>query len=281
MIVVGAVLLPLLIGTVGFKIRTLLSYRGGDVVGVYASEVRAQQAALEHAKREANTHLNALALKMGQMQAQVLRVNALGQRLTRMAGLDPREFNFEADVAQGGPEQNHTLPGWGAMASLEQLWSDISSSQARLQALESLMLDRKLSQAVTPSGWPARGGYLSSKFGSRVDPFTGQPAYHAGVDIAASLGSPVRAAADGVVSFAGERANYGLLVEINHGAGLITRYGHISSLIAKMGDKVTRGDTVALMGSSGRSTGPHLHFEVVKDGQSVNPVAYLKQVRAN
>jgi murein DD-endopeptidase MepM/ murein hydrolase activator NlpD len=275
---VGGLLLPVFLGALTFRIHDLLSRhaRTDDQLAQYATELKVQARAIDVAKEEAATHLNALARRLGQMQAQVLRLNALGGRLTHMAGLDAREFNFDAEVAQGGPE---SMRGSGVMevtGSLQRLAQDVIASEARLNALETLLLDRRLTDAVTPAGWPAEGGFVSSGFGHRADPFTGQIAFHEGVDIASRFGSPIRAMADGVVSFAGDKPQYGKTVEVTHGQGLATRYAHTLSLLAKVGDKVQRGDAIALVGSSGRSTGPHVHFEVLRDDKVVNPSRYLR-----
>lgn len=277
-ILVGAVLMPVLLGVLTFRIHALLVKHGGssDQIAVYAKELAQQSRAIEQAKAEAATHLNALARRMGQMQAQVLRLNALGGRLTGMAGLDAREFNFDAEVAQGGPEAGAAGGVVEVTANLARLAQEVQASEARLKALETLLLDRRLTDAVTPGGWPADGGFVSSAFGHRADPFTGRIAFHEGVDIASRLGSPIRAMADGVVSFAGEKAQYGRTIEVTHGRGLVTRYAHTLSLLVKVGEKVERGDAIALVGSSGRSTGPHIHFEVLKDGRQVNPTRYLR-----
>jgi murein DD-endopeptidase MepM/ murein hydrolase activator NlpD len=266
-----------LLGVLTFKIEALLEKHASpdDRLTVYAKELAEQSRAIERAKIEAGTHLNALARRLGQMQAQVLRLNALGGRLSHMAGLDSREFNFDAEVAQGGPETAALSGTLEVSASLARLANDVNASEARLKALETLLLDRRLTDAVTPAGWPAQGGFVSSGFGQRADPFTGNIAFHEGVDIASRLGSPIHAMADGVVSFAGEKPQYGRIVEITHGRGLTTRYAHTLSLLVKVGDKVNRGDTIALVGSSGRSTGPHVHFEVLKEGHAVNPAGYL------
>lgn len=277
-LLVGGVFLPVLFGVLTYKIQLLLEPQGAaeERVRHYARELALQERAIEQAKQEAATHLNALARRMGQLQAQVLRLNALGGRLTRMAGLDPREFNFDADVAQGGPEGTSVGGMIEVTAGLKRLSEEAKASEARLKALETLLLDRRLSDAVTPGGWPAEGGFVSSGFGHRADPFTGQVAFHEGVDIASRLGSPIRAMADGVVSFAGERPQYGRTVELTHSSGLVTRYAHTLAIHVKVGDKVHRGDTIALVGSTGRSTGPHLHVEVLKDGHQVNPAKYLR-----
>ncbi len=277
-LLIGGLVLPILLGVLTYRIQELLLRHGGaeDKVALYAKELALQARAIETAKAEAATHLNALARRMGQLQAQVLRLNALGGRLTQMAGLDAREFNFDTDVAQGGPESASAEGVMEVTGSLKRLSEEIQGSEARLKALETLLLDRRLSDAVTPGGWPAEGGFVSSGFGHRADPFTGQIAFHEGVDIASRLGSPIHAMADGVVSFVGEKPQYGRTVEITHGRGLVTRYGHTLSFLVKVGDKVNRGDAIALVGSSGRSTGPHVHFEVLRDGRQVNPTGYLR-----
>jgi murein DD-endopeptidase MepM/ murein hydrolase activator NlpD len=277
-VLVGGVLLPILLGFVSFRIHELITRHSApeDRIAAYSKELAQQKRSLEMAKREASTHLNALTRRMGQLQAQVLRLNGLGSRLTRMAGLDRREFNFDVDVAQGGPETGGSGGSIEVAESLEKLSAEIIASEARLKALETLLLHRRLTDAVTPTGWPAEGGFVSSNFGHRADPFTGRVAFHEGVDIAAKMGSPILAMADGVVQHTGDKANYGRVVEINHGNGLVTRYGHALSLLVKEGDTVKRGDAIALVGSSGRSTGPHVHLEVLKDGRPVNPSKYLR-----
>jgi murein DD-endopeptidase MepM/ murein hydrolase activator NlpD len=280
-LIIGGLLLPLFFGILTFKIQALIEKHASpdDRLAIYAKELAEQSRAIERAKREAATHLNALARRMGQLQAQVLRLNALGGRLSHMAGLDTREFNFDAEVAQGGPESGSLGAVMEVTGSLKRLSGEINTSEARLKALETLLLDRRLTDAVTPAGWPAEGGFVSSGFGTRADPFTGALAFHEGVDIASRLGSPIHAMADGVVSFAGEKPQYGRTIEITHGRGLTTRYAHTLSLLVKVGDKVNRGDAIALVGSSGRSTGPHVHFEVLRDERAVNPGRYLRAAR--
>ncbi len=276
------VALPVLLGIIAYHAQDLLSdYSTDSQLAAQRRELAAQRIAVTEAKRNAETHLNALALRLGQLQAQVLRLNALGSRLTRMAGLDAREFNFSAEAAMGGPEKaiatsNPPEP----MSSLDQLAREIERHQERLAALENLLLDRKLNAAVTPSGWPVEGGWISSGFGQRADPFNGHQSVHEGVDIASHMGSPVLAVGDGVVSHSGERAGYGMLVEVTHESGLITRYAHTSATLVKVGDRVKKGQSIALVGTSGRSTGPHLHFEVVRNGSPVNPMRYLQQASA-
>jgi len=282
MVVVGMMGLPLFIGALTYftiDVYQRTSGRHADVL-LQRQALAAQKVAIEKARDEAATHLNALALKLGQLQAQVLRLNALGSRLTRMAGIDQREFNFDAAVAQGGPETATAgVPATELFDSLAALANDVDRQQERLAALESLLLDKKLNAQVTPAGWPAEGGWVSSGFGLRADPFNGRRAYHEGVDIAARLNSPIHATGDGVVTWAAEKAGYGKMVEVTHAQGLATRYAHTAEILVKVGDKVTRGQVIARVGSSGRSTGPHVHFEVRRNGQATNPLAFLSGPR--
>jgi murein DD-endopeptidase MepM/ murein hydrolase activator NlpD len=200
-----------------------------------------------------------------------------------MAGLDSREFDFSTLPAMGGPERLGTEPAGSASVAkgLDSLSEELDRSQSRLIALESLLLDRKLNAAVTPSAWPTDGGWISSGFGERMDPFTGHQTIHEGVDIAARFGSPIYATGDGVVSWAGDKAGYGLAVEITHESGLVTRYAHASATLVKVGDRVTKGQQIAQVGTTGRSTGPHLHFEVLSNDRAVNPARFLSQASAS
>lgn len=279
-VMVGLVLLPVIVGVLAYKLTNFYERQNGDpAVSAYRQELMQSRTALRNTREEATRHLNALALKLGSLQAQVLRLNALGSRLTRMAGLDRREFNFDSLPGVGGPEKTVVAAAAPVVPditrNMEVLAHELDRSQARLMALEGLMLDRQLTAAVTPAGWPVEGGWVSSSFGERADPFTGHQSIHEGVDIAARFGGPVFAMGDGVISFAGEKSGYGAMVEITHESGLITRYAHTSAALVKEGDKVARGQTIAKVGTTGRSTGPHLHFEVVRNDRPVNPIAYL------
>lgn len=280
-ILVGVILLPAVIGVAAYRIMELRDRHYGDpAVLAYRQELSQSRTALTKTREEAVRHLNALALRLGALQAQVLRLNALGGRLIRMAGLDAREFNFDSLPAMGGPEKAAALQASSpdVVMSMESLARELDRSQARLTALESLLLDRKLNAAVTPSAWPVDGGWVSSGFGVRMDPFTGHQSIHEGVDIAARFGGPIYATGDGLVSWVGDKSGYGETVEVTHESGLITRYAHLSAAIVKVGDRVGKGQQIARVGTTGRSTGPHLHFEVVRNGQSVNPTSYLRQV---
>ena len=279
MAVAGLVVLPLVVGQAFYRIHDRLRGDTGPaaaVVAVHQQELVAQRAAIATARANTETHVNALAQRLGQLQAQMWRLNALGSQLTRMAGLDKNEFDFTREPAMGGPAPRPIIEPVAPtlFPALDALDTRLAGQAERLQALETLLLNRQLEAAVTPSGWPVQGGWISSGFGWRVDPFTGRRALHEGVDIASRLDSSIHAMGDGVVSHAGPKAGYGLLVEITHG-NIVTRYAHAKSVLVKVGDRVNRGHPLATVGTSGRSTGPHLHLEVLRQGKFVNPGPYL------
>ncbi len=245
------------------------------------AEIAAQQASVEHLQSESREHLNALALRVGELNAGVIRLNALGKRLTRMAGLQDGEFDFDNPPAMGGAEEPVFTSVAGQLgdlvADLKSLDSNLYMQEQQLDVLEDLMLNRNLHKRVYPQGRPVRAGWMSSRFGRRSDPFTGKMAFHRGVDFAGKIGSDVIAVAAGVVTWAGDRYGYGKMIEINHGNGYVTRYAHQQKLLVAVGDNVQPGQVIGLMGSSGRSTGPHLHFEVWHLGRPVDPLRYIQQ----
>ncbi len=272
-------LLPALVGVLAYRMHALLTETPKDPAYLlnhyrYFSD---EYVAVETARREASAQFDVLAQRLGHLQAHIMRLNALGSRLTRIAGLDRREFDFSTQPALGGPhtpDANLTVPD--LLKSLEQLSADIESRRQRLQALETVMVNRNVIAQGSPLGWPVDGGWVSSGFGQRTDPFTGRVAFHSGVDIAGKRGGAIRSMGIGVVTFVGEKDGYGLTVEVNHGNGEITRYAHAQAILAKVGDRVNKGDPIALVGSSGRSTGPHLHIEVLRNGRMVDPRTYLR-----
>lgn len=243
----------------------------------------AQQQALERAKRLQQAQLDALALRVSQIQAQVMRIEGLGQRLVKLAKLDEAEFSFGSEPGQGGPapatamDVDFTAPDF--MEDLEQLSSRLKDRERQLIVLEDVLESNGPGGHGHPSGLPVTDGWLSSYFGIRNDPFTGRRARHEGVDFAGKLGSPVVAVAAGVVTWSGPRSGYGNLVEIDHGKGFVTRYGHNQRNLVHVGQAVRKGQQVARMGSSGRSTGPHVHFEVLRNGLPVNPLHYMTAAR--
>jgi len=241
-----------------------------------------QKQDLAQMRDEAQNHLNALAVRMGQMQAQMLRVEALGQHVAQKAKLGGSEFDFAQLPAQGGPADTadtEPLSSLDIMKALDELALQIDDRQRQLEVMEQLVSQRELKQAVSPTGRPIGEGWLSSYYGKRTDPFSGRQEMHKGMDFAGKMGSDVLATAAGVVTWAGKRYGYGQLVEINHGNDLVTRYGHAQEILVKVGERVEPGQKIALMGSSGRSTGPHVHYEVLKNGKQVNPTKYVRASR--
>jgi murein DD-endopeptidase MepM/ murein hydrolase activator NlpD len=238
----------------------------------------AQQAEVAALKSQLQDRVDALAMRLGVMNAHVIRLNALGKRLTLMAHINSSEFDFDEDPPQGGSESDGIGRGTQVpdlTLMIDDLSRRIDSRSGQFSALENVILGRQLSQEIKPSGRPVREGYISSYFGERMDPFNGEDAFHKGVDFAGAAGADVLAVASGIVTWAGPREGYGNLVELNHGNGYVTRYAHGARTLVTVGDQVERGQAVAVVGSSGRSTGPHLHFEVLKDGRQIDPMAFV------
>ena len=253
----------------------------GNIHGL-EQQVGDQDARVAGIKRDAQRDLDALAVKLGQLQAQSIRLNALGERLTQVGKLDDGEFNFDDEPGQGGPEVTTETSAYALPASLDksidQLSGQFDVQQAQLEALRDMLTDRNIESSLRPTGMPVNG-YISSYFGGRPDPFSGHGARHTGIDIATPTGTPVTAVAEGMVTFAGQRNGYGDVIEIDHGNGYMTRYAHNSALVAHAGQRVRVGDTIARAGSTGRSTGSHVHFEVWYNDRVVNPLAYVRSHR--
>ncbi len=240
------------------------------------AKVAQQQTELAQAQRASQAQVNALAARLGELQAQATRLNALGERLTQMGKLKDGEFDFDEPVGVGGGDEPvNDMPVQSLKQDLGQLEQQFSASGQQLNVLASLMFDHQLEQNSVPSRMPIRNTYITSGFGGRADPFDGGSAFHKGVDFHANVGDPVMSVADGVVSYAGVRGGYGNVVEVDHGNGYVTRYAHNSRLVVRVGDLVRAGQQVAKAGSSGRSTGAHVHFEVWADGRVVNTRKFL------
>ena len=240
------------------------------------SVLETQKAEIADLRQQLQLRVDAMAMRLGEMNAHVVRLDALGRRLAEMADISSREFDFDHDPPAGGPESEGVsaqIPDLTGM--LNKLEANVDERETQLSALENIILARELKKEIHPEGRPVANGFISSYFGERSDPFDGREAFHKGVDFAGALGSEVVAVAAGVVTWAGERSGYGKTVEINHGDGYVTRYAHNERMLVHVGETVKRGQPVALMGSSGRSTGPHVHFEVVRNGHQVNPLSYI------
>jgi len=277
-IALGAIALVLAVafGT-GYLARGANGAALGEITRLQA-EMAQQQVALNVAREDAQREVNAIAARVGELQAQANRLNALGDRLTRVGKLKDGEFNFNELPGQGGSESASDVPSGDLLSSLDALQSQFSRSGRQLSVIESLLFDQDLDNKGMPAGMPAPG-YISSGYGGRADPFGRGRAHHMGIDIDANTGDPITAAAEGVVSFSGVRNGYGNVVEIDHGNGYKTLYAHNSSNLVRAGDVVRAGQLIGKVGSTGRSTGSHLHFEVMLNGRQVNPRQYLDKAR--
>jgi murein DD-endopeptidase MepM/ murein hydrolase activator NlpD len=236
-----------------------------------------QQSGITRLREASLSGLDALTLRLGRMQAQMLRLDTLGARLVTLADLDASEFDFDIAPPVGGP-QAVTAPATTVadfLGLLEELDASVTDREEKLEVLEQLLLERHLNERIIPSGRAVEKGLLSSKYGKRIDPFTGRQEQHKGIDVAAREGADILAVGDGVVTWSGERSGYGNLVEIDHGNGYVTRYGHSKQRLVEVGDTVRKGQVIALMGSTGRSTGPHVHIEVLHNNKHVDPAKYL------
>jgi murein DD-endopeptidase MepM/ murein hydrolase activator NlpD len=245
----------------------------------YARAIAQQKSDLQAARGQIDGKVDAIAARVGSLNAQLIRLDALGRRLTDLAGLNRGEFDFERAPPAGGPEGSEMQGGSVQVPELtnvlDTLEEQINDREQQLLALETLMASRELGQRIMPGGLPLIGGWISSHFGYRTDPFTGRGAFHAGVDFAGPPGSRVVAVGPGVVSYAGWKHGYGYTVEITHPTGYMTRYGHNSRNLVRVGQSVQKNDAIAVIGSTGRSTGTHVHFEVLRDGNVLNPNKYL------
>ncbi|NIR97001.1 MAG: M23 family metallopeptidase, partial [Gammaproteobacteria bacterium] len=234
-------------------------------------EVAEQRRDLQAGRRVAERKVRALSLKMSEMQARLVRLDALGERLTRMAELDDGEFDFSQVPAQGGPERpGESVPAPGLEQVFSALDARLRNREQQLGVLESLLESRRLDQRRSLAGRPVESGWISSSFGLRTDPFTGHKSWHKGLDFASRAGASVLATGAGVVTWSGRESGYGNMVEIDHGDGFVTRYAHNQENRVDVGQLVQRGQVIAAMGSTGRATGPHLHFEVYKNGRAVD-----------
>ncbi|MGC8121599.1 M23 family metallopeptidase [Marinobacter sp. VGCF2001] len=252
-----------------------------ELVAEWKAKLESQQAEVARVREDVEDQIDALTLRLGQIQGRLLRLDALGQRFVESGMVTSDEFNFDKPAAVGGPEED-TLPGDSYTAPeltdmINQLERQINDREKQLRLLDKVASRKKLEDELYVQGRPITWGWLSSKYGYRSDPFTGKRTWHAGVDLAGKEGSDIIAVAAGVVTWASERYGYGNLVAIDHGDGLVTRYAHAKTIKVNVGDVVQKGQVVALMGSTGRSTGPHVHFEVIRNGKSENPVKYIQR----
>ena len=238
-------------------------------------DVVEQKVLIHQARQSAESELDALAARLGVMQANIIRINALGQRLVKVSKLDSKEFNFKNAPSYGGPVEKDSVAQIDFANVIANLDQQLSSREDQLDVLEDVIMNSQLRSESKPRGRPIVKGWTSSYYGKRTDPFSGKLAMHKGMDFAGKEGSEIIAVANGVVTWAGDRYGYGHLVEINHGNGYTTRYGHNAKLLVEVGDSVEKGQAISQMGSTGRSTGPHVHFEVLKNDRQINPAKFV------
>jgi murein DD-endopeptidase MepM/ murein hydrolase activator NlpD len=248
------------------------------LIDEWQADVHRQQLQLSHIRQEADANIDALSSRIGLLQAHVMRLDALGRKLVHMASIDKAEFDFDLTPALGGPEAitNKGMEPDELSQAIEQLSFELENRENQLVVLENLVLDENLQKEVQPSGRPITKGWISSYYGMRTHPLSGRREMHKGIDFAGKLGGSVIAVAKGVVTYAGKRYGYGNVIDIAHGNGYTTRYAHNSRLLVSVGDTVEKGFQIAEIGSSGRSTGPHVHFEVIKNGREINPVRFIR-----
>lgn len=281
MAMVGLCLLPFVCGFGGYALAvSMLPASTADHVQELKVALASQKQAITDVKGEAQRKVDALSIRVAQLQARLMRLDALGERVAEVAKFDKEEFNFDLAPALGGIS-NDDFSGRPQLtsfeASLAALEISVENREQQLGVISQLLKDRDLSAQIKVEGWPVEKGWISSTYGSRNDPFTGKVSAHYGVDFASKMGSPVKSVAAGVVTWSGYRDGYGLTVEVNHGSGYMTRYAHNSENEVKIGQLVKKDEPIAKVGSSGRSTGPHLHFEVFKNGRHVDPASYIRR----
>lgn len=239
------------------------------------------RALVQSGSADSRDQLKAMTARMVEMQARLIRLDALGEHLAESANLNTEEFDFKKKPPMGGPlTQELTVLGDrpAVMTRLQELSAEIDQKEAQLEAIDSLLSGRRSQPKSYLANMPVRSGYVTSTYGYRSDPFTGRTAFHGGIDFAGPEGTHVYAVAPGIVTWAGEKTGYGNMVEVSHGDGMSTRYAHASRVAVKVGDLVGKDQLVAYMGSTGRSTGPHLHYEVLRNGAQVDPATYIAHV---
>lgn len=273
--------IPTFVGAWGYS--WLISDENGGFLNsdtkAWMDILSARESEIEQERETSEAQIAALTSKMAELQARLMRLDALGEKLTSAANLEG-EFDFGQVPALGGPstpspELLYTKPDF--FAAIDHLSEQIDSREQQLNIIDALLANRDLQQETLVSGAPVANTWVSSRYGYRKDPFTGKTAFHSGIDFVARQGSNVSTVAAGVVNWSGRHPEYGNMVEIKHGDGLVTRYAHNKTNLVKAGDVVKKGQVIALSGTTGRSTAPHVHFEVYKNGRVVDPATYIRR----
>ena len=249
------------------------------ILSQWKEDIAEHEQRLQQAREEARIEVSALTAQAGMLQARVQRIDVLGSVLIEMAGLEPEEFSFTPESGTGGPSGATETPAGKNLqiaSEFEKIQNSLEARERQLQVIRDALINEKVRQETVPRGRPVKYSWVSSLFGKRRDPFTGRPEKHQGVDFAGQSGSNVMAVAGGLVTRAHRNGDYGNLVEIDHGNGYMSRYAHNKVLLVKVGEIVKRGHVIAKLGNTGRSTGPHVHFEVLKDGVQIDPMKFVK-----
>ena len=280
-----ACMLVICIGTAGFAVGSAFSVRDRQALAELsdlAAVIDAQRADLAAMERYNQLDVNALALRLGDLQARTTRVEALGERLTELGQLDDGEFDFSVAPPIGGPLEAADHQNYGKVDLAGEILNfehRIDYQERQLSVLERLIAGREIERNLRPAGRPIDQGWLSSGFGQRTDPFTAEPAMHYGIDFSGPASADILAVAGGVVTWSGKRPAYGLTVDIDHGNDYLTRYAHNTKNLVAVGDRIQAGQNIALMGSTGRATSPHVHFEVWYQGRRTNPTQFVRDMR--
>lgn len=287
----GLIMIALLLLSTAASIGYWGYVRGGDdtaarilnnpheTTELWQKEIVQQRQFLHRLRRDLEIDLNALSQGIGDLQGDLSRLDAVAERVAEANGFDPSEFSFAAPAPIGGPHVALTQPPkWdGLLENLDAMAAEIDRRDSKLTVIETFLNDKARETKIKPDGRPVQEGWISSGYGYRTDPVTGRREFHGGVDFAGKPGLEVKAVAEGVVTWSGRRWGYGYLVELKHGNGYLTRYAHNRTNLVKLGEKVKKGQAIALLGSSGRSTGPHVHFEVVRNDRTVNPWKFVRE----
>jgi murein DD-endopeptidase MepM/ murein hydrolase activator NlpD len=255
-----------------------LSRARGQTDSLWHAELQKQRQNIYEVRQHAEKSLDAMASRLSLLQGHVMRIDALGARLADMADLDDIEFGVMNTPGMGGPtplENQQSTSISDLTKVLDNIDITLTDRREKLTAMESMLIDRALQEQTLPKGHPALGGWMSSLYGYRTDPINGKKGFHQGVDFAGKPQTPITAVATGIVIWSGVRYGYGNVVEISHGSGFTTRYAHNEKNLVSVGEKVEKGEIIALMGASGRSTGTHVHFEVLRHGKHLNPHKYI------
>ncbi|GGW94151.1 M23 family metallopeptidase [Alteromonas halophila] len=234
------------------------------------SQTSSDQQDIAELRDQTTAQLSAVVARLAALSAQMQKLDRQGQNIAKELGMKAADLDaFSPEMLTDNQQQNPILD------NIETMQRNLDSKAKQLATLETLVRGHHIQQQSQLSGRPIASGWLSSYYGMRADPFSGEPAMHEGLDFAGEQGSDVVATAAGIVTWAGDRYGYGQLIEIDHGDGYTTRYGHNQSLSVSVGDVVTQGQVIAQMGSSGRSTGAHVHYEVIRNGQHVDPLPFV------